>query len=140
MAGEIVVLYDNLTIQRASFANRASLKQDRVMAMAISHLEQPDTGLRRKRQQAVIEFDFYIFAFNSAHTRVFLGGYDAADWGWFSTASPWIADDKWILTATIQPPWFPTTNRMIFKGSQTAGATIWDQARSIYFNPDGPLF
>lgn len=139
MAAELVILYENLSIQRVLFTERNTVPRNRVMAMVIAHPEQPDNGLRLKRQQGAIGYDYYVLAYNSTQDMSFLGGYDRDEWGWWPMQRPWSTAEPWVMTDTKKPSWFPS-NAMIFRGSTADVPGLWSSAEAIYYQSNGLMY
>ena len=80
---DVAVLYGDLSVVRVTWADKLSLRRDQVIAIAVLD---PGRIHPRKRQQAVIEFDFYTLVWDEV--ACYLGGFDD-DFYWHEFADPY---------------------------------------------------
>lgn len=118
-AAEVAVLYDDLTVKRVDWDDRRTLKQDKVLAIAVTN--------NGKRTQGSISHDYYQLIWTD--TDCCLTGHDG-DYGFFPFDG---GDPDWRF------PFVIPTHCIEFEGVYV-DKDDWQKALEIYADPDGGMF
>ncbi len=129
---DVVVMYGDLSIVRVPFDEAGTLRRDDVIAIAISHPDQPVTGLRKKRQQFAIRYDYYVLVWDD--TGCYLGGYDDNLY-WFSLTEPWKKYGEGFVHCF---PYVMPENSITFKGVMISPEDF-TKAEAICKDAEGPM-
>lgn len=122
---EVAVMYADLHIERVPWGAKDTLRRDGVICIAVLNDKRQYFS---KRQQALIEHDFYILTWTD--TECCLTWHDG-DYGFFSFDKPEQADWRF--------PFILTPNSIVFEG-ETIESEEYAKAKSIFADLQGGMF
>lgn len=123
---DVAVLYGDLSVVRVSWEEKLSLRRDQVIAIAVLD---PDRSYPRKRQQAVIEFDFYALVWDAV--SCYLGGFDDNLY-WHDFADPYRRFEHRF-------PYRMPTDSILFEGVMISPED-YAEAKRIFGDQRGAFF
>jgi len=127
----VAVMYGkDLRIVRVPWDQKQTLQFDDVICISLIH---EDAYSKRKRQQAVIEFDYYTLVWTD--TDCYLGGYDD-DYYFFSLKEPWKPYGEGFIHRF---PFIMPENSMLFEGVMISPEQ-YAKAKDIFNDRAGDMF
>ncbi len=127
---DIVVLYSGLKLVEVSWSKKHTLQRNNVLSIAVIN---KDVRNKRKRRQAVCEYDNYVLAWTDGYS--YLGGFND-DFCWMSLTEPWEPQGKGYI---FKFPYDQAWDSILFEGVQVS-AEEYAKARVIFSDLKGRMY